>query len=72
MSDLETRHQPGWGKMIGTALVGALVGLALLGGLAGQLHLDGPLFMGLGALFGAGIGLSLSVILGQALNNSSL
>lgn len=72
MSEHEKRHQPGWGKMIGTALVGGLVGLAAIGGLAGQLGLDGQLFMGLGALFGAGIGLSLSVVLGQAINNSSL
>ena len=72
MSDHEKRHQPGWGKMIGTALVGSLVGLAVIGGIAGQLDLPGPLFMGLGALFGAGIGLSVSVVLGQALHNSSL
>lgn len=72
MSNTEQRHQPAWGKMLGTALVGSLLGLAILGGLAGQLDLPGPLFLGLGALFGAGIGLSLSVVLGQALNNSSL
>ncbi len=72
MSNVENRYQPGWGKMLGTGLVGALLGLAALGGLAGGLGLPGPLFMGLGALFGAGIGLSLSVVLGQALNNSSL
>ncbi len=72
MIDNEDRLQPGWGKMIGMAFVGSLLGLAALGGLAHAIGLPGTMFMGFGALFGAGVGLSLSVVLGQALNNSSL
>ena len=70
--DFEAQHQPGTGTIFGFAAIGAILGMALLAGLASLFHLPGGLFLAMGALFGGGIGVSLSAILGQARVNSGL
>ncbi len=70
--DLEDSVKPSMAAIAGGVVVGAVLGMAALGGLATLFHLDGPTFIFVGALFGGGVGLSLTPILAQARVNSSI
>jgi hypothetical protein len=70
--DLEDSVKPSMAAIAGGVIVGALLGMGALGGLASLAHLDGALFIFVGALFGGGVGLSLTAILAQARVNSSI